>query len=91
MDAEAIAKGLSEAQRRSVTAFAPGFAEISEAGMQREWADICNQAGARRSFHNTIKPLLFRLLAERTDAGLYRLTSLGLSVRAILLRDQGDK
>lgn len=88
-DAAQIAERMTEAQRRSVMAFAGPFSSRSEHGMCREWADVCYCAGSRRSYYNTIQPLVRKGLAERVGGEhfLVRLTTLGLAVRAIIEQD----
>lgn len=73
MDAEAIAKGLSEQDRGAVFR------------LDREWRFL-----GLASRPDKTHPVFERW--NRPHGGFqYRLTPLGLSVRAILLRDQGDK
>lgn len=77
--------GLSPGMRRAITVgFARGFYAGAEAGMWRDWPDICFMTGERRSYRNTIVPLIARGLAERRSDGLCRLTYKGLCVRAAL-------
>lgn len=82
---EEIAAGLSPGMRRAVLiGFARPFWSNAEHGMWREWPDICFMTGQRRSYRNTIVPLIARGLAERNAQGFCRLTSAGLRVRTIL-------
>lgn len=85
-EAARVADGLTEAQKRAIFAFAGSFSSQSETGMQREWADVTYQAGPRRSFRNTIQPLIERGLAQRTTGTFAQLTALGLAVRAELAK-----
>lgn len=85
MEADLI-KGLSPGLRLAITrGFAGPFSSKCDAGMWREWPDIVFQTGERRSFRNTIRPLLARDLAECRPDGMCRLTAAGLAVRRALL------
>lgn len=62
--------------------FAGPFAESSPVGGWREWWDIVHCTPGRRSYRNTIAPLIARGLAERRRDGMCRLTSAGVAMRA---------
>lgn len=83
-DSELIAS-LSPGMRRALlVGFAGPFTRTSTHGLWREWPDIVFQTGDRRSFRNTITPLIDRGLAERCRKGFCRLNTEGLRIRAIL-------